>query len=230
MLVMEQLVADYGVYPANSLNPARIEGHQATSFQIANFFSWEMPNWIAVLVGNGSNCSSVGKGIRLMRKLGLIRRGSRILGCQSRVACPLAKSWHSGISVPDWIKRYRPIKKVGETTATAARIGDPVSKLKVMREIDASAGAMQIADEADLNEAVTVCGRDGIFVCPQTGTALAGVRNAVLKGIIAKDESVMIVSTATGLKFTDSAVRGLSKQIICLDKISVPKIAKILKI
>jgi threonine synthase len=41
MKVMQELVAHYGVYPANSLNPARIEGHQATVFLTAQFFGWQ---------------------------------------------------------------------------------------------------------------------------------------------------------------------------------------------
>ena len=230
MRVMQQLVADYGVYPANSLHPARIEGHQVTSFQIANFFGWEMPTWIAVPVGNGSNCSSVGKGMRLMRKLGLVSQTSRILGCQSKAACPLAMYWQYGISHDDWIKIYKPMEKTGKTSATAAKIGNPVSWLKVIREIEASAGAMAIASEDRLNEAVAVCGLDGIFVCPQTGTALAGVRSAVRKKTIKRDDIVVVVSTATGLKFTDSIARKFGKRIIKLDKASAAKVAKVLKI
>jgi threonine synthase len=185
MKVMQELVTRYGVYPANSLNPARIEGHQATVFLIAQHFGWQCPDWIAVPVGNGSNCSSVGKALRLLKKLG-VENTSKILGCQSEAANPLAKSWNSAqdqgkdgpyAPIEKWKSGYKPIT-AAETTATAARIGDPVSRDKVMREITNSSGAMQIAAERDLNEAVAICGRDGYFVCPQTGIALAGVRNA----------------------------------------------------
>jgi threonine synthase len=94
MKVMQELVTRYNVYPANSLNPARIEGHQATVFLIAQYFGWRLPDWIAVPVGNGSNCSSVGKALRLLERLGT-EKTSRILGCQSQAANPLAKSWNS---------------------------------------------------------------------------------------------------------------------------------------
>ena len=71
-----------------------------------------------------------------------------------------------------WENAYGPIK-VGITTATAASIGNPVSCKKVMREIVHSHGAMQVSQEDELNEAVAVCGKDGHFVCPQTGIVLA---------------------------------------------------------
>jgi threonine synthase len=236
MKVVEELVAKYGAYPANSLNPARIEGHQATVFQTAHFFGWEMPNWIALPVGNGSNCSSVGKGMRLMKELGLVANISRILGCQSSAANPLAESWeacakflpcHRDAFAMRWGEYYKP-KKVGETTATAARIGDPVSAFKVMREIMSSGGVMTTAEEPALNQAVAECGKDGIFICPQTGTALAGVRNALARGYIKPGEMVVVVSTATGLKFTESAALHLQNQIVQLADCSAGGVAKIL--
>ena len=237
MKVMQELVAGYGVYPANSLNPARIEGHQATVFLVAQFFGWECPDWIAVPVGNGSNCSSVGKALRLLQRFGA-KNTSRILGCQSAAANPLAKSWNSArdlsrddtfVPLDKWKSVYQPIE-AGETTATAARIGNPVSRDKVMREIVSSRGAMQIAAESDLNEAVAICGKDGYFVCPQTGIALAGVRNARKQGWISKGSRVVVVSTATGLKFTDSAAANLQDNIISADDCKTDTVAKILQV
>lgn len=233
MQVMQELVANYGVYPANSLNPARIEGHQATVFQIAQYFNWKLPEWIAVPIGNGSNCSSVGKALRLMERFGQ-EKISRILGCQSEAANPLVRSWDLSkkcgqILLEEWKENYEPIK-VGETAATAARIGNPVSRDKVMREIIYSRGAMQVASEHDLNEAVSVCGKDGHFVCPQTGIALAGVRNAVNKDLIKEGEKVVVVSTATGLKFTETAVAHLQHNIISASDCKTRTVAEILQI
>jgi len=237
MKVMQELVVKYGVYPANSLNPARIEGHQATVFLVAQYFSWECPDWIAVPVGNGSNCSSVGKALRLLKRMGM-EKTSRILGCQSQAANPLVKSWNTArdqgsgeglVSREQWKSVYKPIA-VGETTATAARIGDPVSRDKVMREITQSGGAMQMAEESDLNEAVAICGKDGYFVCPQTGIALAGVRNACRQGWIRSGARIVVVSTATGLKFTDSAAANLQNNIISAEDCKTDTVAKILKV
>ncbi|MDD4409721.1 MAG: threonine synthase [Candidatus Pacebacteria bacterium] len=231
MSVMQDLVSDYGVYPANSLNPSRIEGHQATVFLIAQYFDWNLPDWIALPVGNGSNCSSVGKAMRTMRQLG-IGMGSKILGCQSEAANPLARSWRGvyssvgEVSLPLWKNMYEPVK-VGDTAATAARIGDPVSREKVMREITFFDGAMEEVSEHDLRQAVAVCGRDGHFVCPQTGIALAGIRNALSEGLIDRGELVVAVSTATGLKFTGTAVERMQDNIISAPDCSTETVARI---
>lgn len=240
MKVVERLVEDYGAYPVNSLNPSRIEGHQATVFQIAQFFNWRMPDWIALPVGNGSNCSSVTKGIRLLKRLAIIEGGFfknqvRILGCQSEAADPLSRSFPVDASLHKtrgdclvaWKESYQPVT-VGESTATATLIGDPVSRDKVMDGVVRSGGMMTISKEADLNEAVVICGRDGIFVCPQTGIALAGVRNAVKQGRILDGETVVVVSTATGLKFTEPVAVRLGKEIIEAKDRAVETTAKII--
>lgn len=232
MKVVKELVNAGKLFPANSLNPTRIEGHQATVFLLAQYFNWSLPDWISLPVGNGSNCSSVGKALRLMNTMGFRGPTSRILGSQSVAACPLAKSWlqalaYDGATIERWKKCYQPME-VGETAATAARIGNPVSRDKVMREIIASHGDMNIVSEEDLNEAVAVCGRDGQFVCPQTGTALAGVKRAVEIGLIKKGSSVAVVSTANGLKFTESAAANLMKEIIPAKNCQTETVAKIM--
>jgi threonine synthase len=163
----------------------------------------------------------------------------QILGCQSEAANPLSRSW-SAVCETDgpscgtrieqhikWKNIYKPIK-AGETTATAALIGKPVSWEKVMMSVMESCGAMVTAKEHDLNEAVSVCGRDGIFVCPQTGIALAGIREAVRKGWLKPGNTVVAVSTATGLKFTESASKGLEKEIIDAPSCDTDTVAKLM--
>lgn len=225
MRVVRELVAQEKIFPGNSLNPARIEGHQATVFLLAQYFKWELPDWIALPVGNGSNCSSIGKAMRLMQQLGYKGKTSRILGCQSEAAHPLAKAWLEAKMIshdkrdyrdfgPTWESVYQPQVELGITNATAAKIGNPVSWRKVMREILAFNGRMNIVPEALLNEAVAVCGKDGYHVCPQTGTALAGVKLAVANKNLERGARVAVVSTADGLKFTDSAARDLLGNIV----------------
>ncbi len=221
MKVAGELYAEGILFPANSINPTRIEGHQATVFQIAQHLGWKLPDWIVAPVGNGSNVSSIGKGLRTLRRVGYRERSSRILGCQSEAACPLATSWFLARldSKTDlharWEGHFRSTSKaVGKTTATAALIGNPVSAPKVMREILTSQGAMVITPEHTLNEAVAICGKDGLFVCPQTGIALGGIKRAVHDRTINPGSAVFVVATAAGLKFTESAAKGLIGNIV----------------
>ncbi len=198
------VVKRLNIYLANSMNPSRVEGHQATVFLTAQFFGWQLPDWYVVPVGNGSNCSSIGKALRLMKKQGF-KAGSKIIGCQSEAANPLYLSWRMAggykATRGNWEATYKPVS-VGETIATAARIGNPVSYRKVIREIIASKGSMMEVSEKELTEGVMVYAKDGYFSCPQTGEAIASTKKAAEIGLIKPGERVVIVSTATGLKFT----------------------------
>ncbi len=224
MRIVRQLALAERIFPINSINPTRIEGHQASVFLVAQFFNWSLPAAFVVPVGNGSNSSSIGKGMRVLADLGLVKNHAKLIGVQSEAANPLAKSWkilrqqsrrhNQKPTIEEWQKIYEPIKKLGQTTATAARIGDPVSKFKVMREVLHSGGEVLTAKETELNEAVMIATRDGHFVCPQTGTALAGLRQAVKKGFIKKGQRVVVIGTATGLKFSNVAQQYADPKLI----------------
>jgi threonine synthase len=46
----------------------------------------------------------------------------------------------------------------------------------------------------------------GMFCCPHTGVALGSLEKLVAAGTIKKSETVVVISTANGLKFTDFKV------------------------
>lgn len=210
MRVIRELSDSGRIFPINSINPTRIEGHQATVFLACQFFGWKMPDAFVVPVGNGSNSSSIGKGMRLLHDLGICSNIAKLIGVQSKAANPLALSWehvqmNGVVKEKHWLQAYAPLNanQLGRTAATAAFIGKPVSYCKVIREVCHSGGAVLSVLENELCEAVMVAGKDGYFICPQTGTALAGLRQAVLRGFVQKGQRVVVVSTATGLKFTE---------------------------
>lgn len=232
MRIMQDLVRDFGVYPVNSLNPTRIEGHQVTVFRTLQYFNWESwPTVYAVPVGNGSNASSIHKALRTLEELGF-KVPSRILGCQSDSSNPLSSSWEElrkkgEVSLDDWRSAYKPMV-VGQTTATASNIGNPVSREKVMRGIVQTGGAMVTVSQEELSQAVLEAGKDGYKVCPQTGIAIAGVREAIKRGYIAADEPVMIVSTATGMKFPEGPMAALEKNILRVDSPDTEEVASLI--
>jgi threonine synthase len=49
--------------------------------------------------------------------------------------------------------------------------------------------------------------RTGLFNCPHTGVALAAMKKLVKRGEIRRDDKVVVISTAHGLKFTDYKLR-----------------------
>ena len=90
-----------------------------------------------------------------------------------------------------------------QTLASAIQIGDPVSVKKAIKILQAFDGIVESANESELANAVGRANLTGLFCCPHTGVALAVLEKLVKSGEIKKNDRVVVISTANGLKFTE---------------------------
>ncbi|MGD8969012.1 MAG: threonine synthase [Anaerolineae bacterium] len=195
MAIVEQLTQDPTIYLANSMNSLRIEGQKTVGIEIVQQFDWEVPDWIVIPAGNLGNVSALGRGLLMMRQLGLIDQLPRIACAQAANANPLYLSYLTGF------EEYRPVK-AQKTSATAIQIGAPVSYERAVKVLKAFNGVVEQASEDELANAAARADRVGLYCGPQTGVALAALLKLVQRGKIEGDDRVVVISTAHGLKFT----------------------------
>jgi threonine synthase len=81
-----------------------------------------------------------------------------------------------------------------------------VSFKRAVRALKAFNGVVEEATESELANAAARADREGTFTCPHTGVAVAAVEKLVARQVIAPGASVVVVSTAHGLKFADFKV------------------------
>ncbi len=196
MAIVREVTKDNTIYLANSMNSLRIEGQKTVGIEIVQQFDWEVPDWIIIPVGNLGNISALGKGLLLMRDLGLIDRLPRLVAAQAQQANPFYLSYRTDFH------NYVPVR-AKKTLASAIQIGNPVSYEKataVMRVFD---GIVEQATEDELAEASARADLTGMYTCPHTGVALAALFKLVRRGAIQPQDRVVVISTAHGLKFTD---------------------------
>ncbi|HVN47405.1 MAG TPA: threonine synthase [Bacteroidota bacterium] len=199
MKIVQEITADNSIYLANSMNSLRMEGQKTVGIEIIQQFGWEVPDWMVIPAGNLGNISALGKGLLLMKELGLIKKLPRIICAQAANANPLYLSFLSGY------KNYRDVQ-AKKTSASAIQIGAPVSyerAVKVLREFD---GIVEQATETELANAAARADRAGLFTCPQTGVALAALEKLIAQKVIKKKDRVVVISTAHGLKFSQFKV------------------------
>lgn len=199
MTVVQRLAAEEGVYLANSMNSLRLEGQKTVGIEICQQFEWKVPDWLIIPGGNLGNVSALGAGFNMMRELGLINKMPRICVAQAAHANPLYQSYLKGF------ESFAPMVPQS-TLASAIQIGNPVSRDKAIRALRAFDGVVEQATEAELADAAARADRTGMFCCPHTGVALAALEKLVARGLIRRDQSVVVISTANGLKFTDFKV------------------------
>src|SRR5262249_34471061 len=93
------------------------------------------------------------------------------------------------------------------TLASAIQIGNPVSIRRAVRVLEQYEGIVEQATEEELADAAARADLTGMFSCPHTGVALAALIKLCDRGIIQKSHRVVVISTASGLKFSDFKVR-----------------------
>ncbi len=196
MQIVQQLAQQPDVYLANSMNSLRLEGQKTVAIEIVQQLDWEAPEWVILPGGNLGNVSAVGKGFLMLRDLGLIERLPRLVCAQAEHANPLYESFQNGFC------EFHS-KPAQPTLASAIQIGKPVSYKKAIKTLREFNGLVEQANENELADAAALADHDGLFCCPQTGVALAGMIKLAQRGMIKPKDRVVVISTANGLKFVD---------------------------
>ena len=206
MKLVQEITKDPSLYLANSMNSLRVEGQKTVGIEIVQQFDWEVPDVMIIPGGNLGNVSALGKGLLMMKELGLISKLPRLVVAQAQRANPLYLSY---------LRNFESLQPVQaqKTLASAIQIGNPVSFEKAVRILKQFNGVVDQATEEELAEAAALGDRTGMFNCPHTGVALAVLLKLLKAGKIDKSERVVVISTAHGLKFVEMKVRYHQKEL-----------------
>jgi threonine synthase len=200
MRLVQEITKDPTLYLANSMNSLRVEGQKTVGIEIVQQFDWEAPDVFIIPGGNLGNVSALGKGLLMMKDLGLISRLPRIVVAQAERANPLYRSYLKNF------ESFEPIL-AQKTLASAIQIGNPVSIEKAVRTLKQFNGIVEQASEEELADAAALGDRTGMFNCPHTGVALAVLIKLLKAKKIDRSERVVVISTAHGLKFAEMKVK-----------------------
>ena len=200
MKLVQEITRDETLYLANSMHSLRVEGQKTVGIEIVQQFDWEAPDVIVIPGGNLGNVSALGKGLMMMKDLGLITKLPRIVVAQAERANPLYRSYLTNFET------FKPIQ-AQKTLASAIQIGNPVSIEKAIRTLKQFNGIVEQATEEELADAAALGDRTGMFNCPHTGVAMAALIKLLKAGKIDKAERVVVISTAHGLKFVEMKVQ-----------------------
>jgi len=199
-----------GLYLLNSVNAYRLEGQKTIGFELIEQRGWRLPDWIVLPVGNAGNISAIWKGVKELRRLGIIDEAPRMAGVQAEGAAPIANAVKQGWLEDETIE----FVDKPETIATAIRIGRPVNWKKALRAIRESKGTAVAVSDSEIVEAQKLLARlEGVFVEPASAASIAGLRRLLEEGIIDRDESVVCITTGHGLKDPEEAIRVCEKPL-----------------
>ena len=205
MKVVEALSEQYNVALLNSKNAWRVLGQESYSYEIAQDFEYDMAHKVIVVpIGNAGNITAIISGFLKFFEAGIIDRLPRIIGVQSTHANPVYRYYLE----PDPEKRHFVPVKVRPSVAQAAMIGNPVSMPRVIQLVETynqKAGDQAIffseVEEQAIMDWQLTANRNGHIACTQGGETLAGLVEAKGRGIVGKDDVVVLNATAHAMKF-----------------------------
>ena len=195
-----EAIDKYGWYNRNAaINPYLSEGKKTVSLEIAEQLDWQMPDYLAISVGDGCTIAGVWKGLKDLYAIGWIDRLPRLISAQSTGCCPLNRAINEG---RDW----EPMEE--NTIADSISVGVPRNADKALMAIRESGGlAVSVTDE-EIMAAARLLGRTcGVFGEPAGVAGTAALKKACEDGLIEKDATVVSVVTGNGLKDVANAIK-----------------------
>ena len=195
-----EAIDKYGWYNRNAaINPYLSEGKKTVALEIAEQLDWQMPDYLAISVGDGCTIAGVWKGLKDLYAIGFIDKLPRLISAQSTGCYPLNRA----------IQENAPWQPMEENTiADSISVGVPRNADKALMAIRESNGlAINVTDE-EILAAQRLLGRTcGVFGEPAGVTGTAAVKKACELGLLGPDDTVVSVVTGNGLKDVGTASR-----------------------
>lgn len=188
-----------------NIRPYYAEGSKTYIFEIVEQLGWKTPQNIVVPVGGASLISKVWKGLKEFKKIGLIdNTNTKIYAAQAAGCSPVVTAIKQK---SDIIKPQKP-----NTIAKSIAIGNPADGYYALDTVKESGGDGEDATDEEIIEGIKILARyEGIFTETAGGVVVAAAKKLIDKGVIKKDETLVLSITGQGLK-TQEAVAGTLKE------------------
>ena len=199
----------WGWYNRNAaINPYLSEGKKTVTLEIMEQLGWQVPDYIALSVGDGCTIAGAWKGFKDLYAAGFIDQLPRLLSVQAEGCCPLNRAIQTG-------EPWRPMEE--NTLADSIAVGVPRNADKALMAIRESNGVTMNVSDEEIMAAQKLLGRTcGVFGEPAGVTGAAGLKKLCEAGRIEPDATVVSVVTGNGLKDVANAIKS------CGEPISIP--------
>ncbi len=199
----------WGWYNRNAaINPYLSEGKKTVGLEIMEQLGWEVPDFIAISVGDGCTIAGLWKGLKDLYAIGFIDKLPRLISAQAEGCCPLNRAIANN-------EEWYPMEE--NTLADSIAVGVPRNADKALMAIKESNGIVVNVSDAEIMAAQKLLGKTcGVFGEPAGVTGPAGIKKLCEEGKLPKDAKIVSVVTGNGLKDVANAIAA------CGEPISIP--------
>ncbi len=196
----------WGWYNRNAaINPYLSEGKKTVGLEIMEQLGWEVPDFIAISVGDGCTIAGLWKGLKDLYEIGFIDKLPRLISAQAEGCCPLNRAIANN-------EEWYPMEE--NTLADSIAVGVPRNADKALMAIRESNGLVVNVSDEEIMAAQKLLGRTcGVFGEPAGVTGAAGLKKLCEQGVIPADAKVVSVVTGNGLKDVANAIKACGEPI-----------------
>ncbi len=197
-----------------NLRPFYAEGSKTYGYEIAEQMGWKTPKHLIVPMAGGSLITKIWKGFNELAAIGLIEEvGCKIYGAQASGSNPIVSAFKEGT---EWIKPQKP-----KTIAKSLAIGNPADGFYALKTIRESGGSAEDVTDEEIIDAMKLLARtEGIFTETAGGVTVGVTKKLIEKGVIPRDESILISITGNGLKTQEAIQDRVGQPLIISAKFS----------
>ena len=198
-----EIAGKYGWAFVNvNIRPYYAEGSKAFGYEIAEQLGWRLPDHVVVPMAGGSLITKIHKAFKEFVKLGLVSEGrTRIHGAQAAGCAPIVNAVKAGTDI------IRPVNKP-QTIAKSLAIGNPADGYYAVQTMKQTGGTGESATDEEIVDGIKLLAEcEGIFAETAGGVTVGAAKKLVERGVIRRDESLVLSITGHGLK-TQEAIKG----------------------
>ena len=181
--------------------PYRLEGKKTMGYEIAEQFSWKLPDVILYPAGGGTGLIGIWKAFREMQAIGWLASDialPRLVAVQATNCQPLVESYEGRQADA---KQYIGQPTIANGLAVPRPIGEKLM-LQVLHESDGT--TLGISDQ-DMVTGVRDLGQhEGFFVAPEGAALWIAARQLLQSGWLSADEHILLLNTGNGQKYMEN--------------------------
>lgn len=188
-----KIAVEMGFYLAGDY-AFRLEGAKSGAFEVIDQMLFQVPDYIVVPIGCGTNIGGYYKGFMDYYKLGLIDRLPKFIGVQATGAQAVVNSFEENRSDIQVLPSIN-------TLASAIAVSNPIDGLKALEAINNTGGyAVSVTDNEILEAQHRMAKADGVFAESSASATVAGVQKLINRGKIEANAKILCILTGDGLK------------------------------
>jgi len=182
-----------------NLRPFYAEGSKTLAFEVAEQLGWRLPDVLVAPIASGSLFTKVARGFEELVAAGLVEdKPVRFVGAQAAGCSPVAQAFADGGD------EIRPVR-APDTIVRSLAIGSPADGRYALALARRTGGSIESVPDDATAASIRRLGRtEGVFAETAGGVTVAGLEQAVRRGLIGPDEEVVALITGNGVKTPDA--------------------------